>query len=229
MRKMAQTVLIIEDDPAFGDYLRRGLTYEGYEPCLVTSAEAGLLACRTDEPQIIILDVMLPGIDGLTACQTLRRAGFAGPVLMLTARGGIGDRVAGLDAGADDYLPKPCEFDELLARLRALQRRCPGSPLQLTYAAGHLWLDPKHFCARRGERLLALTRTEFALLAALLRPPLGVRTREALLTTVWGDDFEGDEKVLDMTICRLRAKLGPPDPIRTLPGVGYRLVGTSGG
>lgn len=225
---MAQRVLIVEDDPAFGDYLRRGLAYEGYESWLVTSAEAGLLACRTREPQIIILDLMLPGIDGLTACQALRRAGFAGPVLMLTARGGIGDRVAGLDSGADDYLPKPCEFDELLARLRAIQRRCPSSPSLLTYTAGDLCLDPKHFYARRGERLLALTRTEFALLAALLRPPVGVRTREALLTIVWGDGFQGADKVLDMTICRLRAKLGPPDPIRTLPGVGYRLVSPPG-
>src|SRR3990172_6397596 len=123
----AELILIVEDDAAFADYLRRGLTYEGYEAQSVASAEAGLTAVRAVEPRAVILDIMLPGMDGLAACRALRQSGYTGPVLMLTARDGVGDRVAGLDSGADDYLPKAFEFDELLARLRALRRRCPGS------------------------------------------------------------------------------------------------------
>lgn len=192
--------------------MRRGLAYEGYEPHLVASAEAGLGVWQAREPGLVLLDIMLPGMDGLAACRTLRRAGYTGPVLVLTARGGIGDRVAGLDSGADDYLAKPFEFDELLARLRALRRRCQSGSGPAERAAGDLYLDEKRFSAWRGERLLPLTRTELALLAALLQPPLGARTREALLEAVWGYDFDGDDKVLDMTMCRLRAKLGAPDP-----------------
>ena len=219
-----ERILIVEDDTAFADYLRRGLTYEGYDARTVASAEAGLTALRANEPRAVILDIMLPGMDGLAACRALRQSGYAGPVLMLTARDGIGDRVAGLDSGADDYLPKPFEFDELLARLRALRRRCPGPDGNGVLTAGDIVLDEERFTVCRGKRPLSLTRVEFALLAALMRSPRGVRTRDELLTTVWGHDFTGDDKVLDVTVSRLRAKLGSPDPIRTLHGVGYLLT-----
>jgi two-component system response regulator MprA len=222
-----ERILIVEDDAAFADYLRRGLTYEGYEAHSVASAEAGLTAVRAVEPRAIILDIMLAGMDGLAACRALRQSGYAGPVLMLTARDGIGDRVAGLDSGADDYLPKPFEFDELLARLRALRRRCPGADGNGVLTAGDITLDEKRFIICRAERVLSLTRVEIALLAALMRPPRGVRTRDELLAAVWGHDHTGDDKVLDVTISRLRARLGQPDPIRTLHGVGYRLANPS--
>ncbi len=218
-----ERILIVEDDTAFADYLRRGLTYEGYDARTVASAEAGLTALRAIEPRAVILDIMLPGMDGLAACHALRQSGYAGPVLMLTARDGIGDRVAGLDSGADDYLPKPFEFDELLARLRALRRRCPGPDGNGVLTTGDIVLDEERFTVCRAKCPLALTRVEFMLLAALMRSPRGVRTRDELLATVWGHDYTGDDKVLDVTISRLRAKLGQPDPIHTLHGVGYRL------
>ena len=219
-----ESILIVEDDAAFADYLWRGLTYEGYQVRAVPSAEEGLAALRLAEPRAVILDLMLPGMDGLTACASLRQSGYAGPVLMLTARDGIGDRVAGLDAGADDYLVKPFEFDELLARLRALRRRCQEQDRGGELVAGDISLDAEHLMAHRAGRPLALTRTELELLAALIRPPRGVRTRDELIAAVWGLDFEGEDKVLDMAICRLRAKLGQPNPIHTLPGVGYRFA-----
>lgn len=218
------SILIVEDDSAFADYLRRGLAYEGYNARVAASAEDGLTAWRALDPRVVILDIMLPGMDGLTACGVLRGSGYDGPVLMLTARDRIGDRVAGLDAGADDYLPKPFEFDELLARLRALLRRCAGLHANGVWATNDLELDETTLTARRAGRILLLSRVEFALLAALVRPPRGVRTRDELMITVWSYDYAGNDKVLDVTISRLRAKLGPPDPIRTLHGVGYRLV-----
>src|SRR3990172_3140816 len=222
-----ERILIVEDDTAFADYLRRGLTYEGYEARVVASAEAGLTALHTLEPRAVILDIMLPGMDGLAACRALRESGYTGPVLMLTARDGIGDRVAGLDSGADDYLPKPFEFDELLARLRALHRCCPGPNGTSILVAADIVLDEEQFVACRGQMSLALSHAEFVLLALLMRPPRAARTRDELLSGVWGNDFEGDDKVLDVTISRLRAKLGHPDPIRTLHSVGYILSETS--
>jgi two-component system response regulator MprA len=167
---------------------------------------------------------MLPGMDGVTACRALREFGYAGPVLMLTARDGIRDRVSGLNSGADDYLPKPCEFEELLARLRALLRRCPDPNRDDVLTARDVALDEEHFTACRAGHPLFLTHTEFTLLATLLRLPHHVHTRDELLTAVWGHDYDGSDKVLDMTISRLRAKLGQPDLIRTLYGVGYSLA-----
>lgn len=221
-----ERLLIIEDDAAFADYLRRGLAYEGYETRTAASAEEGLGTLRLAAPNAVILDIMLPGMDGIIACRAIRAAGYSGPILMLTARDGIGDRVAGLDSGADDYLPKPIQFDELLARLRTLRRRCPKPDGQSVLIAGAIWLDEERFIARRDGGMLPLTRAEFALMAALMRPPRCARTREELITVVWGNDYEGGDKVLDVTISRLRAKLGPPDPIRTLHGVGYALSQT---
>ena len=222
-----ERILLIEDDVPLADYVRRGLTYEGYEAHVSASAEAGLVVLRALQPRAVILDIMLPGMDGLTACRALRASGYAGPVLMLTARDGIGDRIAGLDSGADDYLPKPFEFDELLARLRALHRCCPGPNGTSILVAADIVLDEEQFVACRGQMSLALSHAEFVLLALLMRPPRAARTRDELLSGVWGNDFEGDDKVLDVTISRLRAKLGHPDPIRTLHSVGYILSETS--
>ena len=216
-------ILIVEDDAAFADYLRRGLTYEGYDPRVVASAEAGLAALCAVEPRAVILDIMLPGMDGIAACRALRESVYIGPVLMLTARDGIHDRVAGLDSGADDYLPKPFEFDELLARLRALLRRCSGPSRATVLACEDITLDEEHRTACRAGRPLPLTCTEFALLATLMRPPRRAHARDDLVVTVWGYDYEGHDKALDVTMSRLRAKLGQPDPIQTLYGVGYIL------
>jgi two-component system response regulator MprA len=218
------SLLIVEDDATFADYLRRGLTYEGYDPHVFTSAEAGLAIWQTIHPRAVILDIMLPGMDGITACRTLRQSGYAGPVLMLTAREGIHDRVTGLDSGADDYLPKPCEFEELLARLRALIRRRPHPHQRGALNVDDVTLDEQHFTVCRAGHSLSLARAEFALLVVLMRSPRHVHTRDELLTAVWGYDYDGSDKVLDMTISRLRAKLGQPELIRTLYGVGYSLT-----
>lgn len=218
------TILIVEDDATFADYLWRGLTYEGFDPQVFTAAETGLSQLRFVKPRAVILDIMLPGMDGITACRALRESGYDGPVLMLTARDGIRDRVTGLDSGADDYLPKPCEFAELLARLRSLLRRCPDPNRISILIAGDATLDEEHFIACRAGQPLLLTHTEFTLLATLMRSPRHVHTRDELLTAVWGHDYDGSDKVLDMTISRLRAKLGQPDLIRTLYGVGYSLA-----
>lgn len=218
------SILIVEDDASFADYLRRGLTYEGYDPQVFTVAEAGLSQLRIVKPHAVILDIMLPGMDGVTACRALRESGYSGPVLMLTARDGIRDRVSGLNSGADDYLPKPCAFEELLARLRALLRRCPDPTQDDVLTARDVTLDEGHFTACRAGHPLFLTHMEFALLATLLRSPHHAYTRDELLITVWGHDYDGSDKVLDMTISRLRAKLGQPDLIRTRYGVGYSLA-----
>lgn len=218
------SLLIVEDDATFADYLRRGLTYEGYDPQVFTTAEAGFAQLQAINPRAVMLDIMLPGMDGLTACRALRQSGYAGPVLMLTARDGIRDRVTGLDSGADDYLPKPCEFDELLARLRALLRRRPHPHQRGVLNVDDVRLDEEHFTVCRAGRSLSLARAEFALLAVFMRSPRRAHTRDELLTAVWGYDYDGGDKVLDMTISRLRAKLGQPELIRTLYGVGYSLA-----
>src|SRR3972149_5895246 len=217
-------ILIVEDDATFADYLRRGLTYEDYDPRVFTSAEAGLAQLQAINPRAVMLDIMPPGVAGMTACRALRQSGYAGPVLMLTARDGIRDRVTGLDSGADDYLPKPCEFDELLARLRALMRRCPHPHQRGVSNVDDIRLDEEHFTVCRAGRSLSLARAEFALLAVLMRSPRRAHTRDELLTAVWGHEYDGGDKVLDVTISRLRAKLGQPDLIRTLYGVGYSLA-----
>ena len=223
-----ERILIVEDDAAFADYLRRGLTYEGYDARVVVSAEAGLAALSAVEPRAVILDIMLPGMDGIVACRALRESGYVGPVLMLTARDGIRDRVTGLDSGADDYLPKPSDFAELLARLRALMRRCSGPIRNTLLIFADITVDEERHTVCRDGRPLSLTPTEFALLTVLMRAPHRAHTHDELIAQVWGYDYAGDDKVLDVTISRLRAKLGQPDPIRTLHSVGYTLREPSG-
>jgi two-component system response regulator MprA len=214
-------ILIIEDDPEFADYLKRGLLYEGYEAQVAANAEIGLEQASRYLPDLAILDVMLPGMDGIQACRLLRQAGYAMPILILTARNAIPDRVSGLDAGADDYLVKPFAFEELLARLRTLRRRASEPNTVLAFA--NLELDRNLYQAQRAGRLIPLTRTEYDLLAFLLKYPQRVFTRPALIMEVWGMEAEIHENVLDVYISRLRRKLGDPPLIHTAYGVGYIL------
>jgi two-component system response regulator MprA len=218
---IGNNLLIIEDDPEFADYLRRGLIYEGYQVQMSASAEDGLGILRSHQPSLIILDVMLPGMDGISACRHLRQTDYLGPILMLTARDAVGDRVNGLDAGADDYLGKPFDFDELLARLRALMRRQVADGSVIVFA--DLELDEGVYTLRRHGATNPLTRTEFALLAFLLANPRKVLTRDVIIGHVWGTESSGHEKSLDVYISRLRRKLGKPPLIHTLHGVGYIL------
>ena len=216
---MDANLLVIDDETEFADYLRRGLTYAGYRVQVASTAEAGFELLRQKQPDALILDVMLPGMDGMAACRHLRDFGYTGPVLMLTARDTINDRVTGLDAGADDYLVKPFAFDELLARVRALLRRNTATGTLITFA--DLEVDSGLHLARRGERSFALTRIEFELLTLLIAQPRKAAPREMLIERVWGTDHNADPNLLDVYISRLRRKLGEPPLIHTLYGVGY--------
>ena len=218
---METDILIVEDDIEFADYLRRGLTYAGYRVQLAHSAEEALEKFNHSQPRFLILDVMLPGMDGMTACRHLRESGYTGPVLMLTARNAIPDRVLGLDSGADDYLVKPFAFDELLARLRTLQRRI--GEMNSTISFADLELNQSLHMALRAGRPIALTRTEYDLLTLLLKHPQKVLSREAFIMEVWSQDAEIHPNILDVYIARLRRKLGNPPLIHTLYGVGYVL------
>ena len=221
---VAADLLIIEDDPEFAGYLQRGLTYEGYQVQVAATAESGLKLLAAQQPDLLILDVMLPGMNGMDACRTLRQSDYRGPILMLTARNAVDDRVTGLDAGADDYLGKPFDFDELLARLRALLRRHITTGSIVTFA--DLELDAGLYVARRRDKTISLSRTEYELLAFFLAQPQQVLAREAILQRVWGLNYEGQTSVLDVYISRLRHKLGDPPLIHTLHGVGYVLKET---
>jgi two-component system response regulator MprA len=218
-------VLVAEDDKSVRDSLVRALTFEGYD---VTTAEDGaeaLMAVVDSPPDVILLDVLMPHVDGLTACRKLRERGDRTPVLMLTARHEVSDRVAGLDAGADDYLVKPFALDELLARLRALLRRTDLSDSNgELLRVDDLSLDPARRQAWRGERELELTKTEFDLLELLLHNAGIVLTREQIYERIWGFDFETSSKSLDVYISYLRRKTeeaGEPRLIHTVRGVGY--------
>jgi len=225
---MSHRILVIEDDAPIADFVRRGLTYEGYTVEVVANGEAGLAAARDRPPDLVVLDVMLPGLDGFAVCQRLRAAGDV-PILMLTARDAVSDRVTGLDSGADDYLTKPFAFEELLARIRALLRRTrptAGEPplrfadLTMDLAARQVW---------RGERPVDLTAREFDLLELLMRHPGQVLTRDAIYQNVWGFDFDGESNLAEVYIRYLRHKLeagAEPRLIQTVRGVGYVLRAT---
>ena len=218
---MSLNLLVIEDEPEFADYLRRGLTYDGYRVRVASSAEAGLEEVRRSQPDLVIFDVMLPFMDGFTACRRLREWGYAGPVLMLTARDAIDDRVAGLDSGADDYMAKPVDFDELLARLRALLRRAGYGTSGFFFA--DVELDTRLRTAARRGIPIALSRTEYDLLHFFLSYPEQVLTRDVLIENIWGATPGLNSNVLDIYISRLRRKLGEPPLIHTLYGTGYVL------
>jgi DNA-binding response OmpR family regulator len=222
---MAERVLVIEDEPKIGDLLRRGLIYEGYVVELAPDGETGLSAARDRPPDIVLLDLMLPGLDGLTVCRRLRAASDV-PILILTAKESIPDRVAGLDAGADDYLVKPFNFDELLARVRALLRRRPRRATEELLRFAELTLNHKTREVFRGDRRVELTAREFDLLALFMQHPRQVLTREVLYERIWDYDFGGESNIIEVYIRYLRAKLearGEPRLIQTMRGVGYAL------
>jgi two-component system, OmpR family, response regulator MprA len=224
-------VLVVEDDPGVRDSLRRSLTFNGFTVTTAADGASGLAAASstTERPDVVVLDVMLPRMDGLEVCRRLRAAGDDLPVLMLTARDEVADRVAGLDAGADDYLPKPFALEELLARLRALLRRSraagpDGDGDALRFA--DLVLDPGTREVCRGDRPIRLTRTEFALLETLLSRPRRVLTRSQILEEVWGYDFPTTANSLEVYVGYLRRKTeegGEPRLVHTVRGVGYVL------
>ncbi len=218
-------VLVVEDETKLGNLLSRGLREEGYSADLAARGEEALWMAKAVEYDAILLDVMLPGLDGFDVCRRLRADGVWSPVLMLTARDAVDDRVAGLDAGADDYLAKPFSFEELLARLRALTRRAPiERPAVL--AAGDLRLDPAAHRAWRGDVELDLSAKEFALLELFMRRPGSVLSRGQLLEGAWDMAFESRSNVVDVYVRYLREKIDRPfgcESIETVRGVGYRL------
>lgn len=222
---MNERILIIEDDQAILKLLQRGLTYEGYKVDTATDGRMGLIQARDRTPDLVILDWMLPGMDGLDVCHRLRTAGGSIPILMLTAKDTVQDRVQGLDAGADDYMVKPFNLDELLARVRALLRRTQPERVPVLKFAD-LTLDTGLRQASRGNRLIALTAKEYDLLELFMRHPKQVLTREVIFDRVWGYDFGGESNVLEVYIRYLRQKLeaeGEPRLIHTVRGVGYVL------
>ncbi|MFH2103588.1 MAG: response regulator transcription factor [Chloroflexota bacterium] len=221
---MEERILIIEDDPAILKVLQRGLAYEGYVVDIATDGRMGLNLARDHHPDLVILDWMLPGLDGLEVCRRLRTGGNL-PILMLTAKDNIQDRVQGLDAGADDYLVKPFNLDELLARIRALLRRTQTERFQV-YKFADLTMDTASRQVSRGNRSISLTAKEYELLELFLRHPRQVLTREVIFDRVWGYDFGGESNVLEVYIRYLRQKLETeeePRLIHTVRGVGYVL------
>ncbi|MCP2354570.1 two-component system response regulator MprA [Nonomuraea thailandensis] len=222
-------LLVVDDEPALREALQSSLEFEGYKVVTANDGQQALDALAADSYDAVLLDVMMPRLDGLTACRRLRGSGNHVPVLMLTARDAVGDRVSGLDAGADDYLVKPFELDELLARVRALLRRgalSTGTPEGDTLSYGDLHMDPATREVTRGDRRLDLTRTEYLLMELFLAHPRQVLTRDQILSEVWGFDFEPTSNSLDVYVMYLRRKTeagGEPRVIHTVRGVGYVL------
>jgi two-component system, OmpR family, response regulator len=218
-------VLIVEDEPKMAGLIRRGLREEGYAADVTPSGDDALWMAAATEYDAIVLDVLLPGKNGFDVCRELRRSGIWSPVLMLTARGSVDDRVAGLDAGADDYLTKPFSFVELLARLRALARRPPVERPSVL-EVGDLKLNPATHQAWRGDEELELSAKEFRILEAFMRRPGHVLSRLHLLDHCWDYGYENRSNVVDVYVRYLREKIDRPfgrKSIETVRGAGYRL------
>jgi two-component system response regulator MprA len=219
-------ILVVDDEPAVRASLERALRLEGYDIELAANGAEALSALEKDSTDAVVLDVMMPGVDGLQVCRTMRQAGDRTPVLMLTARDAVSDRVAGLDAGADDYVVKPFALDELLARLRALLRRSGVSSGGQTLRFADLELDPVSHQVKRGDRAIELTRTEFALLELFMLHPRQVLTRPVIFDRVWGYDFGPGSNSLEVYVSYLRRKTeaaGEPRLVHTVRGIGYVL------
>jgi two-component system, OmpR family, response regulator len=223
--RAAMRILVVEDELKMAGLLRRGLQEEGHAVDLARTGDEAIWMARATEYDAVVLDLMLPGIDGIEVCRRLRDGGVWSPVLMLTARDGVEDRVAGLDAGADDYLPKPFSFAELLARLRALVRR-GANERPAVLEVGDLRLDPATRRAWRGDAEVQLSAKEFALLEAFMRRPGDVLSRYQLLEHAWDYGYENRSNVIDVYVRYLRDKVDRPfgrASIETVRGVGYRL------
>ncbi len=220
-----QHILVVDDDPAVTSVLRRGLAYEGFAVGVASSGEQGLNSAREEPPDLVILDIMMPGLDGLEVLRRLRAADEQLPVLMLTAKDAAQDEVMGLQLGADDYVVKPFTFEVLLARVKALLRRQEADrPAILSFA--DLMLDTGTRRASRGPRSIELTPTEYDLLLLFLQHPRQVLPREIIMDRVWGYDFGGNENVLETYVKQIRQKLeadGEPRLVHTVRGVGYVL------
>ncbi|GAA1351174.1 response regulator transcription factor [Streptomyces beijiangensis] len=219
-------ILVVDDQPEVRAAVEDGLSVEGYEVLGVGDGLAALSSVATWQPDAVVLDVMMPVLDGLGVCRQLRAAGDRTPVLVLTALDSVSERVDGLEAGADDYLVKPFALDELIARVRALLRRAAPAEDDASLAYADLTLDPATRTGRRGARTLEFSRTESALLELLLRHPGQVLPRELILELVWGQDFGPDSNSLAVYVGYLRRKLeaaGEPRLVHTVHGIGYRL------
>ena len=219
-------VLIVEDELKTGDFLRQGLTEAGFVADLARTGTDGLHLALTDDYDLLVLDVMLPGLNGWQLLESLRRSGNALPVLFLTARDQVEDRVKGLELGADDYLVKPFAFSEFLARVRTLLRRGKGSIEPTVLRIADLELDLMRRRAKRGGRRIDLTAKEFALLELLLRRQGEVLTRSLIVSQVWDMNFDSDTNVIEVAMRRLRAKMDDdfePKLLRTIRGMGYVL------
>ena len=225
-------ILVVDDEQAVRESLRRSLRFNGYEVLTANDGLEAVETVRAENPELVILDVMMPNMDGLEVCRTLRSEGWDRPILVLTARDGVSDRVAGLDAGADDYLPKPFALEELLARVRSLVRRASAdsiaaeAPVESKLSFEDLELDADTREVRRGGRAISLTRTEFALLQLLMENPRKVLSRSKILEEVWGYDFPTSGNALEVYIGYLRKKTeseGDARLIHTVRGVGYVL------
>ena len=217
-------ILVVDDDPEILSLVKRGLTYEGYAVETASNGTEALAKARDREPDLVILDIMMPGLDGIEVSKRLRQAGSV-PILMLTAKGTVSDRVAGLDSGADDYLVKPFAFDELLARIRALLRRHQPTEGELLRFCD-LSLDTGTMEVKRGNEVITLTAQEFDLLELFMRHPRQVLKRDMIYEKVWGYDFGGESNVIEVYIRYLRSKLegsGQPRLIHTVRSVGYVL------
>ncbi|QCB28034.1 Response regulator MprA [Corynebacterium endometrii] len=225
-------ILVVDDEHAVRESLRRSLAFNGFDVILAGDGEEACECVRRENPELVILDIRMPKMDGFEVCRTLRGEGWDRPILILSARAGVSDRVAGLDAGADDYLPKPFALEELLARVRALLRRAAAAPLggpapagaQLTFADLSLDVDTRE--VKRGDRIISLTRTEYSLLKLLMEHPRKVLSRSAILEDVWGSDFPTSGNALEVYIGYLRKKTednGESRLIHTVRGVGYIL------
>jgi len=221
-------ILVVDDEPAVRDAVDRALRLDGHDVALAHDGRQALDAVAAAPPDAVVLDLLMPQVDGLEVCRRMRAAGDRTPVLVLTARDAIADRVRGLDAGADDYLVKPFALEELLARVRALLRRSgtDEEPAGAALRFGDLVLDPVAYTVHRGHRLLELTRTEFALLELFLRHPRQVLTRSIIFDRVWGYDFGPASNSLEVYVGYLRRKTeaaGEPRLLHTVRGVGYVL------
>lgn len=221
---MSAKILVVEDEERIRQFLQRGLTFEGYRVDAAADGQEALDLAREEPPDLVLLDIMLPGVDGVEVCRRLRSASEV-PILMLTAKEAIEDRVAGLDAGADDYLVKPFAFDELLARVRALLRRAQPAQPQV-YRFADLELDTGTRRGKRGDELFDLTAKEYELLELFMRHPRQVLTRDVIFDRVWNYDFGGESNIIEVYVRYLRQKTETEDRprlIHTVRGVGYVL------